>query len=85
MHPLAAAPRANLIHPGVFHDAEHPAVEARAGPPQRGAGERFFHRHLHEVVRIGDVARDDPGEAPQARQQLAELRSNLVGGNSSYS
>ena len=79
VHALAPAARADFVDPGIFHDAEHPAVQPRAGPPLRGAGQGFFHGHLHQVVRIGDVARDDAGEAPQPRQQLPELRADLIG------
>ena len=37
----------------------------------RGRG--FFQGHLHEVVGVGDIARDGAGEAPQPRQQAREL------------
>ena len=39
--------------------------QPRTGPPLGGAGKGFFHCHLYQVVRIGDVAGDDAGEAPQ--------------------
>ena len=74
----APAPRAQIVQPRVFHDAEHPAREIRAGPKLLEIAPGALHRRLHEIVGVVLVARQRTREAAQPRQQLDDAFTDFL-------
>ena len=73
--PAASAP---VVNPRVFHDAEHPAREIRAGLVLIEMAPRALHRRLHEIVGVVLVARQRAREAAQPRQQRDDAFADFL-------
>jgi hypothetical protein len=74
----AATPaRTHFVDPRIAHDAEHPALELRFGPPLLVTQQCPLDGDLHDIVRIVHIPRQRPRKTPQPGQQLDDLLPDL--------
>jgi hypothetical protein len=76
----ASLERSPVVDPRVFHDAEHPAAEIRAGLELREVGPGALDHRLHEIVGVVLIARQRAREAAQPRQQLDDAFTDFLRG-----
>src|SRR6186713_2077929 len=72
------ATRAQVVQPGILHDAEHPAREIRVRLELLEMTPGALDPRLHEIVGVVLIARQRAREAAQPRQQLDEAFTDFL-------